>query len=566
LNRSFREIRILAGLKLRARGCVVRPEKLARSIIQSQASPKQQIDTVQAEIARPEEEYMKSRISMAIITGAFAIVSASAHADQVRFDALANLPFEQNRPTLETANALRDELAFQQATQAYLWALPLINTLGMKFGSEEVFGAGYNILPVWKERLDTKTLVTTPNSDVIYAMSYVDMSDTGPIVFEAPPNLQGILLDFWQRPIPVDGGKFLGDVGLPGPDAGKGGKFLVLPPGYKGEVPEGFYVYRSGTNNLFIFLRAFYQDPNDLSPAVKLMEQAKVYPLNLPAAERKPMEYPNASGVSANMLPRSDISAFEQIKWLIDKEGKNLADPDGLGILANVGLIEGQPFAPSPGMRDILGAAARTGYKMSRVIGLSEDVNGQSLRIWPDRRWVNPVNNAAEPGVGKSLDFHWVNVKHGFTDVARRVWMFTDYYSISPGMVSLTPGRGAFYGIAFNDSDGYPLSGNSSYKLTLPPNVPAELFWSVTLYEAENASGLATASRRFPSLGSRDKPVVNSDGTIDLYIGPDAPEGKDANWLATAPGRGFFAILRLYGPGERAIDYSWKPGDFEKKQ
>lgn len=124
-----------------------------------------------------------------------------------------------------------EELAFQQATQAYLWAMPLINTLGMKFGSEAVFGAGYNILPVWKERLDPKTLVTTPNSDVIYAMSYVDMGETGPIVFEAPPNLQGILLDFWQRPIPVDGGKFFGDVGLPGPDAGKGGKFLVLPPG-----------------------------------------------------------------------------------------------------------------------------------------------------------------------------------------------------------------------------------------------------------------------------------------------------------------------------------------------
>jgi len=144
-----------------------------------------------------------------------------------------------------------EELKFQQATQAYLWAMPLINTLGMKFGSEKLFGAGYNILPVWKERLDPKTLVTTPNSDVIYAMSYVDLAETGPIAFEAPPNLQGTLLDFWQRPIPVDGGKFFADVGLPGPDAGKGGKFLVLPPGYSGDVPTGCYVYRrSGTNNL----------------------------------------------------------------------------------------------------------------------------------------------------------------------------------------------------------------------------------------------------------------------------------------------------------------------------
>ena len=91
--------------------------------------------------------------------------------------------------------------------------------------------------------------------------------------------LQGILLDFWQRPIPVDGGKYFGDVGLPGPDGGKGGKFLLLPPDYKGDVPDGYFVYRSGTNNVFIFLRSFYQDPKNLTPAVGLVEQSKIYPL-----------------------------------------------------------------------------------------------------------------------------------------------------------------------------------------------------------------------------------------------------------------------------------------------
>jgi hypothetical protein len=197
-------------------------------------------------------------------------LASQALAQQARFDGLANLPFSEGRPTKETAQTLRDELLFQRATETCLWALPLINTLGMKVGSEKVFGAGYNVLPIWKKRLDAKTLVTTPNSDVIYAMSYVDLGKDGPLVFEAPPNLQGILLDFWQRPIPVDGGKFFGDVGLPGPDAGKGGKFLLLPPGYKGAVPEGYFVYRSGTNNVFIFLRSFYQDPKNLMPAVAL--------------------------------------------------------------------------------------------------------------------------------------------------------------------------------------------------------------------------------------------------------------------------------------------------------
>ncbi|HEY1779669.1 MAG TPA: DUF1254 domain-containing protein [Roseiarcus sp.] len=490
--------------------------------------------------------------------------AAPASESQARFDALASLPFEQNRPTPETAKTLMDELTFQRATQAYLWALPLINTLGMKYGSEAVFGAGYDILPVWKERLDTKTLVTTPNSDVIYAMSYVDMGETGPIVFEAPPNLQGILLDFWQRPIPVDGGKFFGDVGLPGPDAGKGGKFLVLPPGHKGEAPAGCYIYRSGTNNLFVFLRAFYQDPKDLSPAIALMEHAKIYPLDLPEAERKPMQFPNASGVPANMLPRSDFSAFEELKWLVDKEGKNLAGPDGLGILAGAGLVAGQPFAPDAETKAVLNAAAKTGYKMSRAIGMKSNVGGRDYHVWKDLQWLNPVNNSAEPGPDKSMDLSFRNKAAGFTEVEPRAWFSTDYYSISPGMVSLTPGKGAFYSIAFNDSEGTPLLGDASYKLTLPPNVPAKLFWSLTLYEAENASGLVTEARRFPSLGSRDNPVKNADGTIDLYIGPRSPAGKEANWLATAPGRGFFSILRLYGPDEAAVDYSWKPGDIER--
>src|ERR1035441_3915330 len=160
----------------------------------------------------------------------------------------------------------------------------------MKSGSEKVFGSGYNVLPIWKRSLDAKTLVTTPNSDVVYAMSYVDLGKDGPLVFEVPPNLQRILLDFWQRPIPVDGGKFFGDVGFFGPDAGKGGKILILPPGYKGDVPKGYYVYRSGTNNVFVFLRSFYQDPKNLTPAVALVEQSKIYPLN-GRATAKPMVF-----------------------------------------------------------------------------------------------------------------------------------------------------------------------------------------------------------------------------------------------------------------------------------
>jgi hypothetical protein len=493
---------------------------------------------------------------------ATAMPTGQALADTTRFDTLANAPFVENRPTAETAQTLREELLFQRATQAYLWALPLINTLGMKFGSEKVFGEGYNVLPVWKKRLDARTLVTTPNSDVIYAMSYVDLGRDGPLVFEAPPNLQGILLDFWQRPIPVDGGKFFGDVGLPGPDGGKGGKFLILPPGYTGEVPEGYYVYRSSTNNVFVFLRAFYKDPGDLTPAVSLIEQSKIYPLNGKDKSR-PMVFPNASGVPANMLPARDGTVFDQLKQLVDSEGSNLASADGLGMLASIGIVKGKPFSPDEKTRLILDRAARTAYKMSRVIGFQEALGDRSLRMYPDRRWVNPMADATPDNLSGVFDFGWTRKQGGYLDLDASIWFFTNYYSVSPGMLSQTPGVGAKYMIGFADSAGAALSGAGSYRLNLPASIPAANFWSVTLYEAENGSGLANG-QPFPSLGSRDKPAMNADGSTDVYLGPQSPEGKGGNWLATVPGRGYFVVLRLYGPTEAAINKSWKPGDIDK--
>jgi hypothetical protein len=475
---------------------------------------------------------------------------------------LSSLPFEENRPTKETAQTLRDELLFQRATQTYLWALPLINTLGMQVGSEKTFGAGYNVLPIWKKRLDAKTLVTTPNSDVLYAMSYVDLGKDGPLVMEAPPMLQGILLDYWQRPIPVDGGKFFGDVGLAGPDAGRGGKFLLLPPDYKGTVPDGYFIYRSATNNVFIFLRGFYEDPKNLAPAVAHLERTRIYPLNGTGAA-KPMKFPDASGVPANMLPISDGSVFDQLKRLVDSEGDNLAGPDWLGMLAAIGIVKGQPFTPDARTREILDQAAKTGYKTSRVIGFEGKVSGKSYRMYSDRRWLNPFADGTPSNPTGTLNLAWENVAGGYLDLDARIWMFTDYYSLSPGMVSKVPGKGAMYVIGFSDSEGAPLVGASNYRLTLPPNIPAANFWSLTLYEAENASGLANG-QPFPSLGSRDKPTQNADGSTDLYLGPKAPQGREANWLSTVPGRGYFAIFRLYGPTEAALNKSWKPGDIEK--
>jgi hypothetical protein len=259
----------------------------------------------------------------------------------------------------------------------------------------------------------------------------------------------------------------------------------------------------------------------------------------------------------------SDGTAFDELTKLVESEGTNLADSDSLGMLAAIGIAKGRPFAPDAKTRAILDHAAKTASKMSRVIGFEEEVAGRSLRIYPDRRWINPMADASPENLAGPFDLGWRRVSGGFLDLDARIWFFTNYYSVTPGMLSQTPERNAKYMIAFVDSRGENLSGGSSYRLHLPRDIPAANFWSVTLYEAENGSGLANG-RPFPSLGSRDAPVQNADGSTDLELRPTAPAGKEGNWLATVPGKGYFAILRLYGPTAAAIDKSWKPGDIEQ--
>lgn len=237
-----------------------------------------------------------------------------AMAQQDRFDAIAHLPLEHNRAAEDTANTLLEEPTFQRATQIYLWALPLLNTMGMRNGADTRFGAGCNVMQVWSKRLDAKTQVTPPNSDLIYGMTFVDLSETGPLVFEAAPKLQGILLDMWQRPTPRTATTSSAMSACPAPMPGRaGGKFLILPPGQDCEVPEGHQVHRSATNNVFILLRAFYQNPRDTSPAVDLLKHSVLYPLGQKGSA-KPMEFHDASGMDIDMLPRSDGTPFDPLK------------------------------------------------------------------------------------------------------------------------------------------------------------------------------------------------------------------------------------------------------------
>src|SRR5262245_26178403 len=194
-----------------------------------------------------------------------------------------------NWPSDDEARKLVDELYYQRAVHAYMTMLPALNVIGMRDGSEKAFGKGYNVLPIWKERMDARTWVPTPNADVIYSMSYLDLKETGPLVVAAPANVIGMFTDFFQRT--------LTDVGAIGPDRAAGGLYLLLPPDYEGEVPKGYFVFKSSTYNVFLFFRTIMakgdNGPNP-KPAVAGAERTRIYPLWAMEKDVKPMEFPNA--------------------------------------------------------------------------------------------------------------------------------------------------------------------------------------------------------------------------------------------------------------------------------
>jgi hypothetical protein len=468
-------------------------------------------------------------------------------------DELTRVPFNEGYIAKAEVPTLLDELFFQRAVQTYLWALPALNMYGMKEGSEKAFGKGYNVLPIFKERLNAKTLITTPNSDVIYALGYLDLKKDGPLVIEVPPGLQGIIDDFWQRPIPsvgqIDGRQWSGDVGLPGPDRGKGGKYLILPPDFDGEVPSGYFTYRSGTYGVFVFWRGFFNDPKRLEEPVQVMEQTRIYPLGNKASA-KPMQFPNASAVPARMLYPQDGTAFDMLARFIEHEFVNPADMEMRGMAAALGIVKGEPFAPDESVRTLLDKAARTATRMSHVLAYTPSPLVKNGLWYPDRHWINVFPGNAS---FTSDSFNYLDSRTAF---------FTLAYSTSPGMAVNMENVGAKYPAAFMDADGDYLSGSRNYVLHVPKDIPVALFWSVTVYDPITGSGLQNG-QPFPSLNTMDRPVRNADGSLDIYYGPKSP-GAGKNWLATIPGQGWFTIFRLYGPKKAFFDQTWKLNDIEK--
>ncbi|MCY2952592.1 MAG: DUF1254 domain-containing protein [Planctomycetota bacterium] len=452
---------------------------------------------------------------------------------------LGKLELINGFPTNATVKKLYDDLDFQRACQAYIWALPYMAMEEWQREQRETFGAGNLDYVDYLDYKDKLGLLTA-NATTPYSMAFPNLEKTGPLVFEVPAGaMAGGIMDFWQRPMT--------DCGQTGPDKGAGGKFLILGPNDKdfASPPAGYFVFRSATNNVWCGMRGL---DADLAKARALVGQLKIYPYeqrdNLPAMKHLRPEGRKWTGEQ----PRG-IKYWEGLAKIIGEEPAIERDRIILAMLVPLSIEKGKPFNPDARQKAILIDAANVGELMARVNGYAKRFEGAI--VWPGKKWEI------------SLFLSETNQeKPNYTQLDERASWFYEAVGVTVGMMGRTVGAGQLYLESQKDSTGAWLDGGKNYTLHVPKDAPVAQFWSFSVYDSESRCLIDSGS--YPDRSSRDDIVKNADGSVDLYFAPAAPAGKAAsNWIKTLPGRGWFTYFRLYGPTKPYFDRSWVLPDIE---
>jgi len=454
---------------------------------------------------------------------------------------VGTLKFSDGLPDAETVRLAYDQLDFSRGMQAFLSGIPAASLHAMCRGLNDAGVANNKAIGITEDLMDARTLFLTPNATTVYNSFCIDLKD-GPVVVEIPPNALGPVDDAFFR--------FVTDVGLTGPDQGRGGKYLFVPPDYKGDVPTaGYFVTRSPTYINWILCRVFVEN-NDVAAAVKLVkDKARVYPLSA-AADPPDTDFINTSGKKFNTIHSNDFKFYEEIDEVIQHEPGDAFDPEIVGLFASIGIKKGQPFQPDERMKAILVDAVAVGNAAARSILFA--TRDPRVKFFPDRQWGNGF-------VGNSYEF----LNDGERMLDARTLFHYAATGITPAMAAAKPGTGSAYAFTARDARGEFLDGGKTYKITLPSPVPAKQFWSFTVYDSQTRSMLGTDQKSAGVDSNNPGLKANADGSYTVWFGPTAPQGREANWVQTWPGKSWQVILRLYAPLEPWFDKSWKPGDLE---
>lgn len=450
--------------------------------------------------------------------------------------------FKQGYPSAAAAAKLRDLLLMNRATEAYLAQMPAVSWYRTWKGIAVAGSKVPNQVVIWERLMDAQTLLLTGNTETVYGLAAIDLQRDGPVVVEVPPKMLGGFSDMWQEQI--------AGVGPTGTDKGQGGKFLLLPPGYGGTVPHGYLVQKAKTFGVVLGVRGFLVDGKP-DEAVALMKSTRIYPLAR-AADQPKMTFVNGSGVEIDTLFSDDFQYFEDLATLIEREPIDIIGTADRFQLASIGIEKGKSFAPDDERKAVLAEAARLGSAMARTNSFAS-IDPQRL-VYPDRKW-----EWAFIGGSASWD------SQGYVNSDRRAAFAYIAVGMSPAMVNKVVGQGSQYLWTPRDSDGKYLDGGKTYRMHLPANIPVGNFWSVVVYDSQSRS-LLRNGQPFPSVSQYTRPASNADGSIDVYFGPEAPAGKEKNWVKTVPNKGWFTLLRFYGPKQEFFDQTWRPDDIVEER
>ncbi len=436
---------------------------------------------------------------------------------------------------------LAERTLYRRAVEAAIWGIPIVSVDAMRQAFFRDAGARYNDIVYWSKPADWRFQITTPNASSYYVYFHINMKD-GPVVLELPPaigaGMFGSLLDAWQAP--------QADVGPAGDDQGRGGKYLLLPPGYKKTVPAEYIPVRFETYNGYSFLRAIpaTSKETDVAKALDLVKKIRLYPLA--QLINPPMQrHIDMAGRLFDGIVRFDESFYDSLARMVDEEPVLTHDLVALGQLRSLGIEKQREFKPDAATREIIQKAvieAHANLMLAVTVGES---------FWPGRRWIMPGG-----GIGPKTGFSFQTANR--LEIDERGMIF--FLGCAPPKKL---GAATFYLFAMHDAKDEPLQGSRSYRLRIPPNVPVKQFWAVTVYDLETATFIQDSPRI--ELNSYDQNVQkNTDGSIDVFFGSTPPAGKESNWIYTAPGRPWFSAFRFYGPEKAVFEKTWVLPDIEK--
>ncbi|KXG87566.1 DUF1254 domain-containing protein [Agrobacterium bohemicum] len=434
-------------------------------------------------------------------------------------------------PDAESVRKIYDEIDFQRASQAYIWATPIVSMEALRVANKRDWGVDYNDVGLVDGYTTPAVGALTGNNTTIYAGIFTDLGRDGPVVIESPVGVYGVIDDFWQRPV-VEVGPF-------GPDKGKGGKFLLLPPGYTGAIPDGYLPARSKTNQNFFIGRSFVKN-GDIQTAIDTLAGLKVYPLS--NADKPPeTRVIKAGSKPMASIPPGGFDYWNLLSAVLNKETVEDRDRFFHAMLKPLGFEKGKPFAPDTRQKAILTDAAQVGFLMAQTTSMAPRLANASSYPGTHWEWVLTLRPDQEAA--------------GYAELDERTDYTFEAITVADGMIKQIPNAGSQYMSAAKDKSGEWLNGSRSYTLHVPADVPAKEFWAVTVYDAMTRSMIKTETMK-AGVSSLDKLVPNADGSIDVHFGPKPPE-NDVNWVRTLPDRGWFAYFRWYGPTEKFFDKSW---------